>query len=109
LSTIERPVPAEFLERVIGESQKLTAAVWKEVFAGLAAYEAAEPAITCATLVLGGDTDAVFAVGEQEALARAITGARITIVPGVGHALHWEDPERFAKELAAFLAHLPRT
>ena len=105
MSTIERPVPAEFLERVIGESQKLTAAVWKEVFAGLAA----EPAITCATLELGGDTDAVFAVGEQEALARAITGARITIVPGVGPALHWEDPERFAKELAASLAHLPRT
>ena len=108
-STIARPVPPAFLERVISDSHKLTAAVWKKVYAGLVEYEAAEPAIKSPTLVLGGDKDAIFPVAEQEALAKAIAGASITIVPGVGHTLHWEDPERFAKELVAFVGRLPLT
>lgn len=103
LSTIARPVPPAFLDRVITESRKLTANAWRQIYAGISAYQAAESAIKCPTLVIGGDKDAVFSPGDQEALAKAITGASVTIVPGIGHALHWEDPERFASELAAFM------
>ena len=55
------------------------------------------------TLVLGGDRDAVFSVPEQRAVAEAIRGATLVIVPGVGHTLHWEDPPRFVSEVLAFL------
>jgi pimeloyl-ACP methyl ester carboxylesterase len=103
LSTIARPVPPEFLDRVIIESRKLTANAWKQIYTGITAYQAAESAINCPTLVIGGDKDAVFSTGDQEALAKAISGASVTIVPGIGHALHWEDPERFANELARFM------
>ena len=103
LSTIEKPVPPEFLERVIVESRKLTANVWKQIYAGLTSYRAGESAITCPTLVIGGDKDAVFSTDDQERLAKAIGGASVTIVPGIGHALHWEDPQRFVNELARFL------
>ena len=108
LSTIARPVPPEFIERAISESHKLTADVWRQVFTGMIEYKPAEPAIKCPTVVIGGDKDAIFSVAEQQALARAIDGASIALVPGVGHALHWEDPERFASELVAFIGRLPR-
>jgi pimeloyl-ACP methyl ester carboxylesterase len=103
LSTIEKPVPNEFIERVISESRRLTADVWKQVYAGLTGYKGGESAIACPTLVIGGDKDAVFSIDDQERLANAISGASATIVPGIGHALHWEDPERFARDVTAFL------
>jgi pimeloyl-ACP methyl ester carboxylesterase len=37
----------------------------------------------------------VFSTAEQEALVRLIPSAEIRIEPGIGHSLHWEDPERF--------------
>jgi pimeloyl-ACP methyl ester carboxylesterase len=105
LSTVARPVPPEFIDRAVSESLKLPAAVWKQVLTGLLAYPSSEASIRCPTLVIGGDKDAVFSVAQQEALAKAVDGATLTIVPGVGHALHWEDPERFAKELVGFMGH----
>jgi pimeloyl-ACP methyl ester carboxylesterase/tetratricopeptide (TPR) repeat protein len=103
LSTIAKPVPDAFLERVVRESQKLTADVWKQIYAGLTGYKGEESAIACPTLVVGGDKDAVFSTDDQERLAKAIKGASVVIVPGIGHALHWEDPERFVSELKTFL------
>jgi pimeloyl-ACP methyl ester carboxylesterase len=102
MSTIARPVPAEFVDRAVAESAKLTANVWKQVYAGLIAYKGGEDAIACPTLVLGGDKDATFAVAEQQAVAAAIRGANIVILPGIGNAPHWEDPERVATEIVAF-------
>jgi pimeloyl-ACP methyl ester carboxylesterase len=101
--SINRPVPAPFMEQAIAESLKLDAATWKAVAAGLVAYTPAEPGIRVPTLVVGGDKDGVFAAEEQRTLAGRIAGARITIVDGIGHTLHWEEPQRFVTELLGFV------
>jgi non-heme chloroperoxidase len=49
-----------------------------------------------------GDRDALFTCAEQERLAETIPHARLTVYEGTGHALHWEEPQRFAAQLAAF-------
>jgi len=103
VSTIARPVPPEFLEKVIGESRKLPPAAWKGIFSGLMEYKGGEDGIKAPTLVLGGEKDAIFSVAEQRAIAQAIPGATATIVPGIGHSIHWEDPERFVSEVTAFI------
>jgi pimeloyl-ACP methyl ester carboxylesterase len=36
-------------------------------------------------------------------LPAAISGARLVVFQGTGHAVHWEQPERVAAELAAFV------
>ena len=103
-STVNKPVPAEFMERVIAESLKLDAATWKAVIAGLVDYTPAESEIAVPVLVLAGDQDAVFPLAEQRALGEKIDGAHVKVLEGIGHTPQWEDPHRFAAELLAFVS-----
>ena len=104
-STVARPVPAEFMARAIRQSQRVPARIWQAVFEGLLSFEPG-PAPCCPTLVTGGTRDGLFSVAEQEAVSAAIPGARIELVEGVGHALHWEAPEIFATSLLHFVKEL---
>jgi non-heme chloroperoxidase len=99
--TVNQPVPAEFMARVIATSQAMPARVWKALADGMMAFSPGTPP-RCPTLVLGGDRDGVFSREEQAALAAGIPGATLDLVEGVGHALHWEDPERFVAALSDF-------
>lgn len=103
VSTVNKPVPADFMDRVIAESRKLPVRVWNAALDGLMGYPASEPAIRCPTLVLGGDKDGVFSTAEQEAVGSAIQGASVSIIPGIGHTLHWEAPQTFVDLLTAFM------
>ncbi len=35
-------------------------------------------------------------------LASSIPGARLLVYEGAGHAMHWEEPRRFAADLTEF-------
>ena len=48
-----------------------------------------------------------LAIDDQANLAAAIRGSRDKLYPHAGHALHWEEPARFAADLARFVATLP--
>ncbi len=50
------------------------------------------------TLVVGERDEKFTAVAER--MAAALPSARVEIVPGVGHAVHLEPPERIAAALA---------
>ena len=104
-SCIRRPVPPEFMDLVVQESLKVPAAAWRAALAGMMAYEPVENRITCPTLVLGGDHDAVFSVDEMSAVARGIKDGRVRMLEGIGHTPHWEDPRTtigiLLEELAA--------
>ena len=104
-STVTQPVPAEFMEAVIAESRKVPARVWRATLRGLLDAEATTEAgtITAPTLILWGDRDALCTRRDQEALVAAISGARLVTFRGTGHAVHWEQPERVATELASFI------
>ena len=93
-STLSRPVPPAFFARVVEESRKVPARVWRDSVAGLWDYKPQWP-ITCPTTILGGDRDAVFSALEQEAVFLATERSTFHLEPAVGHALHWEVPERF--------------
>ena len=50
--------------------------------------------IDAPTEIITGDTDAIVAPAiHAYALARDIPGARLTVLPGVGHMPHWSAPE----------------
>lgn len=110
VGTAHRPVPSAFMDRAVAESLKLPAAVWRQLIAGIvdAPTATARPdAPRIPTLVLWGDRDAIFPRSEQDALLRAYQPSTLTVYAGTGHALHWEEPERFARDVLAFLATAP--
>ncbi len=107
-STLAGPVPQVFLDTVVEESLKVPARVWKAALKGLIENEHSEllNRIEAPTLIVWGEQDSFCPRGDQEALRAAIEGSRLVIYPGVGHALHWELPERFAANIAAFTVSL---
>ena len=102
LSTIAAPVPEPFLEAVIANSRRMPARVWKAVLRGLIEFEPMVPRPEVRTLVLGGREDAVFSSTEQMALARQFPLGELHLIDGVGHTLHWEQPEIFVSALKRF-------
>ena len=54
-------------------------------------------------LVQTGDGDVVVDPRNSELLAEAIPGARLSVYPGAGHLLMWQEPARFVAELEEFL------
>jgi pimeloyl-ACP methyl ester carboxylesterase len=94
LSTIHRAVPPEFLEKVIAESRKVPARVWREALDGMTRFQPQWP-INRPTTILGGELDAVFSIQEQTALFLATEHSTLHLEARVGHTLHWEAPERF--------------
>lgn len=103
-STLARPVPPDFLDLVVQECLKAPAAVWRAAFAGMFEDDCVDElgSITAPTLLVWGDRDALARPVDQDALARAIPHARLVVYAGTGHALHWEEPARFAGDLTRF-------
>ena len=108
VSTLGQPVPPAFLDIVVHESLKLPAWVWREVFAGIREDDVAAEfgKISVPTLVISGDRDGFAPPDMLEARVRDVAVARLQVYHGAGHALHWEEPARFAADLAAFTESL---
>lgn len=103
-STIHVPVPEQFFNRIVEESLKLPAQIWKRALDGLLAFDDAADLgqIATPTLILWGEQDALFPRQDQERLAAAIPAARLTVYPETGHCPNWERPEQVVADLDAF-------
>lgn len=103
--TVVRPVPDAFLAVMVRESLKVPAYVWKATIQGLLEddFSAELGTVQAPTLVVWGDRDTILTREEQESLTAGIPRARLLVYPGCGHAFYWEDPERVAADLAAFV------
>lgn len=60
--------------------------------------------ISVPTLVVTGSADAIIPPAESEAMARAIPGAALEVIPGAGHLVAFEEPEAFNRVLEGWLA-----
>lgn len=101
--TLAQPVSDAFFAGILAESAKVPLHVWRAVLPSLMACDLAGelPRIQAPTLVLWGDQDGFSAIADQEAIARAIPRANLAVYRGAGHSLQWEEPQRFAEDLAA--------
>lgn len=105
-STLSQPIPASLLDLFVTESLKVPARIWRETLNRCVSdpewstdlYKIAVP-----TLVAWGDQDAFAPRSDQVALVAGIADAQLQVYTGVGHAVHWEEPARFANDLLAFV------
>ena len=107
-STLGQPVPATFFDTAVQESLKVPAHVWRAAFQGFLEDDFADELgrIKAPTLIIWGARDTLCPRADQEALLAEINGARLAVYERAGHALHWEEPERFAAEVVAFAESL---
>ena len=104
-STLTRPVSAGMFQTMINESRKVPAHVWKGVAAGwrAAGYLKSLEKFDKPALIIWGDKDAYCPREDQLMLQRALSNSRLLVYEGTGHANHWEEPARFAKDLSEFV------
>lgn len=104
-STIAQPVPQAFLEAVVQESLKLPARVWKMTISGSLQddFTGESERIEAPTLLVWGDHDGMVPHGDQDEQMAVITNSQLAVYEGIGHAVHWEDPDRFASDLTSFI------
>ena len=105
LSTVHTPVGDAFIDRVVSESLQLPARVWHALMAGMMAMDrpVALGRSGIPALVLRGHKDSFATVAETDALTAMLGTARQRTYLNTGHALHWEQPAAFAKDVLAFL------
>jgi pimeloyl-ACP methyl ester carboxylesterase len=60
--------------------------------------------VRCPTLVVWGDKDTLVGVRHAFELGRELADAEVSIYEGVGHVVMLEAPERFNREVAAFIS-----
>jgi rifampin ADP-ribosylating transferase len=103
-----RPVPQWYVDDRVRDGALLPARVWRATFHGLC--DATPPTdvatITAPTLVVWGERDELVTRDDAEALAAAIPGARLVVYADTGHLVLWEQPERVAQDVAAFVESL---
>lgn len=110
LSTIHKPVPGVFLDTVIAESMKMPAKQWKAVLAALLREDWSRQlaTIACPSLILWGVQDRVFKGVDQDLLMRGIPLAAMNVYAGIGHAIQWEAPDDFARDVTMFCGFAER-
>lgn len=106
--TLAKPVPEEFFETLVAEALKVPARVWRDAFGSFMEEDlsAELDKIEAPTLIIWGDRDATVSRSDQETLAAAIVGSRLVVYAGAGHSPHWEEPNRVASDLVAFVRSL---
>jgi non-heme chloroperoxidase len=103
--TIAGPLAPGLLETMVDECLRTPAATWKGAFAGLLEddFVGELGRIDVPVLLAWGDADSFVPADDQRRLVRVLKRATCSVYRGVGHALHWEQPERFAAELRRFV------
>lgn len=102
--------PGMTLERVVDESAKIPAHVWKMEADALIGYRPANhdgadlARIKAPTLVIWGVHDGIFFRDEQDRLVTSIPGARLVVHDTSGHAVNWEFPEWTMRQVASFVS-----
>ncbi|KQW43166.1 MULTISPECIES: alpha/beta hydrolase [unclassified Ensifer] len=100
------PVDEVFLAYARTESAAVPARIWHSIYYEQLAYDPSPLLrdISAATLILRGEEDLIATEEHQETMRDAIVGAEFISLPGHGHNLHWEDPQKLAALIATFLA-----
>ncbi|MGZ5191178.1 MAG: alpha/beta fold hydrolase [Flavisolibacter sp.] len=104
-STIFKPVNDNAFKTYVRESMKVPARVWKAIAAETLTVNLSKQltAIQIPTLIIWGDKDIFCPKSDQELMGRSIRNSRLLIYAEIGHAIHWEDPQRFTKDLLEFI------
>lgn len=104
-ATLNKPIDSDYFDLLVDESMKMPSSAFKAAFRELTKVNYVDELkkIKAPVLILWGDADAFFQRDGQELLRENITHAKHITYQGTGHAIHWEEPVKFAKDISAFV------
>jgi pimeloyl-ACP methyl ester carboxylesterase len=110
-STLAHDIDPRYFDAIVRETLKVPARVWREAFAGFFDDDFATELhrVQAGTLLAWGERDAFVPRADQDLLLGGLAGSRLVVYADAGHALHWEQPSRFAADIAAFAKALDAT
>jgi non-heme chloroperoxidase len=103
-STVAKPLHPAQLEAFVQESLKAPPHVWRAAFNGFSELDQGDElhGVRVPTLLVWGDRDALIPRATQDELLASLPESRLEVYEGAGHAVHWDQPLRFARDAAAF-------
>jgi pimeloyl-ACP methyl ester carboxylesterase len=111
LSTLARDMPPDYLDTIVSETLKVPARVWQAVFQGFLStpdFSHELAAVSVPALLLWGDRDTYALRPAQDRLLEVLRHGRLIVYEGNGHALHWENPDRYVNDLVSFVSDAQR-
>ncbi len=93
----------DWYRRVVGSGRPSAVAAAQLGLAERPDTTAVLAGVRCPVLVVVGEQDAITPPADARLMADLIPGARLEIIPGVGHLANLEAPERFNAALRTFL------
>jgi pimeloyl-ACP methyl ester carboxylesterase len=101
-------VPDWYIEDRVRDGLRLPAHVWRDTLTGLITALAPTDTGTIAvpTLIIWGERDNLLLGEDQRQLTAAIPGSRLVVYQDTGHLVLWEQPDRVATDLTAFVEGL---
>lgn len=100
------PVPADFLGALRREAAAIRVRVWHGILDRLdhTDLSADAAAVAAPVLCIAGSDDPLFGSDHRAVLAAGFAQAQAVVLEGYGHNPHWEDPQRVAGLIRAFLS-----
>lgn len=107
-STIATPMDSAVVRLYINETLKVPATIMKAILSELMKVDYAPDLhkIRQPVLVVWGDKDLICPRDGQDQFMKSIRHANLLVYEGIGHAVHWEEPKRFADDVVTFIATL---
>lgn len=107
-STLVKPIDDHYFNLLVDEGLKVPARVFKAALAGLLEvnFTGELEKLKMPVLIFWGEKDVICQWPGQEKMKRSFPNNRLVVYEGTGHALHWEEPEKFARDLNDFIHQL---
>lgn len=102
---LHSPVPDSFVEDQMNAALSIPRHVWLASIGGLlgAVPPIDRGRIRIPTLILWGGEEDVLPASQGDELLAAIEDSHLVVYEGTGHLVLWEQPERVAKDVTAFI------
>ena len=104
-ATLADPIDSAYYNLLVDEGIKVPASVFKAAFEGLMQVDFTEQlkSINAPALIFWGNKDVFCTFKGQEILVNNIKNSKLVVYGNTGHALHWEEPKKFAGDLVNFI------
>ena len=105
-STLARPIDTAYFRFLVDEALKVPVPVFRQAFKGFldVDFSVQLKNIGVPLLAFWGGKDTFCNRSDQEEFLKNCKNAKLVVYENTGHALHWEEPERFAGDLADFIS-----